>query len=328
MCYYLIIKADIKQFCRYGGELLNSNLSINLDKTRELSLICKALSSGVRINILRLLCREELNVNEIAKKLELAQSSTVMHVKLLEEAGLIKSRLQSGMRGSMKVCRLNVGQIDIVLDTMDISKFKCEVISMPIGHFVDYKVQPTCGLVSEEAPIGEEDEPRCFFDPDRIKAQLIWLRSGYLEYRFPNSCLTNVKEKVLEVSAELCSEDHEYKLDCPSDITLWINGREAGTWTCPSDYGGRRGLRNPDWWPDKNTQYGILKTWRITEDGSYIDEKKVNDMTISDYKLYQNPYISVRIGVKDDAKNIGGINVFGEHFGDYSQNIVMKIFYM
>ena len=126
---------------------------------------------------------------------------------------------------------------------------------------------------------------------------------------------------------ELCSETHEYDLNCKSDITVWINGVEAGTWECPSDFGGRRGKRNPTWWPDKNTQYGKLKTWRITEKGSFLDGNLSNKATIRDYHLEEKDYISVRIGVKEDAIHQGGVNLFGEGFGDHAQNLVLKIVY-
>jgi predicted transcriptional regulator len=124
---------------------------------------------------------------------------------------------------------------------------------------------------------------------------------------------------------ELCSEDHEFKMDFPSDITLWVNGLEAGTWTCPSDFGGRRGKLNPDWWPDKNTQYGSLKTWKITEQGCYLEDERSSVHVLDEFALGKREYISVRIGIKDDAVNKGGLNLFGEGFGDFSQNIVMKI---
>ena len=38
-------------------------------------------------------------------------------------------------------------------------------------------------------------------------------------------------------------------------------------------------------------------------------------------------YISVKIGIKEEAKNIGGISIFGKSFGDYPQDIVMKLEY-
>lgn len=302
---------------------MNRNIQINLDDKENLSRLAKALSAGVRIDILKLLCRHDLNINEIAERLMLPQSSAAAHVKVLEESGLIKTTLKPGVRGSMKVCSRQLDSIGIELRTgMEEEEV---IINMPIGNFVDYKVEPTCGIVSSKAPIDEEDEPRCFYNPERTNAKLLWFGKGYLEYRFPNNVLTDNREKRLELSMELCSEDHEYNMDYPSDITVWVNGIEAGTWNCPGDFGGRRGKLNPDWWPDKNTQYGMLKTWRLTEEGSYIDDIRVNDNGIGEYHLSEGEYISVRIGIREDAQHIGGVNLFGDCFGDYAQNIRMKI---
>ena len=302
-------------------------MKLTLDNTKELMLIGKAFSSDVRIQILKLLKRGDLNINEIVETLNIPQSSAVAHIKVLEECGLITTELVPGVRGSMKLCHVTDETMIIEMTTNENDKEKYEVISMPIGHFVDYYVEPTCGIASEKCSIGEEDEPRCFFEPDRVQAQIIWLGCGYLEYRFPNHQIIGRKIKEIQISAEVCSEDHEYNMDYPSDITLWVDNIEAGTWTCPSDFGGRRGVNNPTWWPDKNSQYGQLKTWRITNNGTYIDEEKCSDYKISDYNLLKEPYISVRIGVKKDAIYKGGMNLFGEAFGDYKQNLNMKIIY-
>jgi predicted transcriptional regulator len=34
--------------------------------------------------------------------------------------------------------------------------------------------------------------------------------------------------------------------------------------------------------------------------------------------------IPVRIGIKENASNIGGINLFGSKFGNYPQDIVLR----
>jgi predicted transcriptional regulator len=34
--------------------------------------------------------------------------------------------------------------------------------------------------------------------------------------------------------------------------------------------------------------------------------------------------IPVRIGIKDGASNVGGINLFGSQFGNYPQDIVLR----
>ncbi|MEG1458235.1 MAG: helix-turn-helix domain-containing protein [Acetivibrio sp.] len=300
-------------------------VKMNLDDGKELAILSKALSVETRIEMLKQLRHKDLNINELAEALSIPASSAAAHVKVLEEAGLIKSELQPGVRGSMKVCTIAIDHIYVEVNTQEVSGQEMETIRMPIGSYVDYKVTPTCGIVGGKGPIGEEDEPRSFYLPERLEAKLLWFGEGYVEYRFPNHFLKERKEKQIEISAEICSEDHEYNLDYPSDITLWVNGEESGTWTSPSDFGGRRGTQNPDWWPDKNTQYGILKTWKINKKGTYLDEEKISEKKIEAYHLYEKEYISVRIGIKEDAKNKGGVNLFGEGFGDYAQNIVMRI---
>lgn len=301
-------------------------IDMNLDDRKQLTLVSKALSSDVRIEIIKLLYVQDYNINEIAERLDLAQSSAAAHVKILEEAGIIKTTLLPGIRGTMKLCTLQVGSIAIGINTREQGYQQIETIEMPIGNYVDYRVTPTCGIVGLKGPIGEEDEPRCFYHPDRVQAKLIWIGDGYVEYRFPNNSIKLGEPTRLEISAEICSEDHEYNLEYPSDITLWVNEIEAGTWTCPSDFGGRRGKLNPEWWPDKNTQYGNLKTWAITREGIYLDDVLCSNKVIGDFALSKREYISIRLGIKDDAKNHGGMNLFGNGFGDFEQDIVMKLY--
>ena len=227
----------------------------------------------------------------------------------------------------MKLCHIVLDHIYVEMNTARNPEQDEEVIKMPIGSYVDYKIEPTCGMASSKGPIGAEDDPRCFYLPERIEAQLIWLGHGYIEYRFPTNAMEGKKVQRLELSMELCSEDHEFNLNYPSDITLWVNGLEAGTWHSQSDYGGRRGKLNPGWWPDKNTQYGMLKTWSITDHGCLLDDERVENRSLPEFGLSGKDYISVRIGIKEEAKNRGGMNLFGEAFGDYAQPIVMKLLF-
>ena len=299
---------------------------LSFENEKELILVGKALSSEIRIRILKLLDENPLCVNEIAEILQIPPSSAALNVRVLEEAGLIRTELKPGVRGSMKLCIRQNEELVVRLQQAKGKKHE-ELISMPVGNYVDYKITPTCGMVNDEEYIDGEDEPRCFYDPRRTTAKLVWFSSGYLEYRFPNAGIQGSLVKRLEISAELCSETADYDLDCPSDITLWVNGVDAGTWACPSDFGGRRGKLNPDWWEDKNSQYGNLKKWVMDTEGTYLDGVKVSDVPVSGYDLVEGPYISVRIGIKEDAEHIGGVNIFGSSFGDYPQDILMRIEY-
>ena len=115
-------------------------------------------------------------------------------------------------------------------------------------------------------------------------------------------------------------------MDWKSDITLWINGIEIGTYTSPSDFVGRRGRLNPAWWPDSLTQYGSLLIWQIKDNTLNINGIPHFGKNLSKLDLTSSPYISLRIGVKNDASNKGGLNLFGKSFGDYPQDIMFKIY--
>jgi predicted transcriptional regulator len=198
---------------------------------------------------------------------------------------------------------------------------------MPIGHYSDCEVFPTCGMASRDNMIILEDEPSSFYHPKHIGAQIIWFRKGYLEYLFPIELPQNAKIKQLEFSMEICSEAPNYDNDWPSDITLWVNGVDIGTWTSPGDFGGRRGKRNPSWWSDVATQYGLLKTWKMDNERTTLDMQKISEVTVDRLGLLQRPNLRLRIGVKQDAVHKGGVNLFGRDFGDHDQEIVMKIHY-
>ena len=87
----------------------------NLSQKEQLALIGKALSSELRLRILSELEERAYNVNEIAECLQIPASSAALHVRVLEEAGLIETELRAAVRGSMKICRKKVDGIFIDL---------------------------------------------------------------------------------------------------------------------------------------------------------------------------------------------------------------------
>lgn len=159
-----------------------------------------------------------------------------------------------------------------------------------------------------------------------MKASLLWFGRGYVEYQFPNNAkLAGSDIESIAFSMELSSEVPGTSADWPSDITLWVNGVEVGTWTSPGDFGDKRGVYTPSWWKQKGSQYGMLKTWSINGTGSYIDSVRISDVTIDALDLAGHHSIRMRIGIREDAKHPGGVNIFGRGFGNYDQDIVMRI---
>jgi len=100
---------------------------------------------------------------------------------------------------------------------------------------------------------------------------------------------------------------------------------EVGSWTSPADFGGERGLLTPEWWETKDSQYGQLKIWSVKKEGSFIDGRRISSVQIDDLSIEKKTFIEVRLGVKSDATNVGGLNIFGERFGNYPQPIVLKV---
>ncbi|AZN38614.1 ArsR/SmtB family transcription factor [Paenibacillus albus] len=305
-------------------------LELSFDDPDELVSVGHALSTRSRVDVLQLLSTKKLNVVEIAEALKLPVSTVANNVKVLEAAGLINTELLPATRGAMKVCSRNYDDIHIgfnmpkVLPKGETTEYRVE---MPIGHYSDCEVYPTCGIAGTGGFLFDEDEPVQFYHPKHIEAQLIWFRKGYVEYQLPLDLPSGAQVKSLEVSMELCSEAPNYDNNWPSDITLWVNGQEIGSWTSPGDFGGRRGKLNPAWWEDRATQYGLLKTWIIDEERTTLDMMEISEVNVGDLNLKQRPSVRIRIGVKDDAVHKGGVNLFGQQFGDYEQGIVMKVNY-
>jgi predicted transcriptional regulator len=93
------------------------------------------------------------------------------------------------------------------------------------------------------------------------------------------------------------------------------------------DFGGQAGHLTPDWWGVHSTQYGLLKLWQLDATGTKIDGVWISDVTIDALRLLEAPYIAVRIGIKPDATHVGGLNLFGSQFGNYPQDLVLRMSY-
>ncbi len=288
--------------------------------------IIKAMNSELRRSILGLLIKQALNINEIAEALDIPQSTCATNVKMLEEAGILTVQQLPAKKGSQKVCSVSCSEIVIQLFDVKSKEISNSIeTEMPIGMYTNYQVSPPCGLVSDTSVIGFYDNTNSFLDPHRAHAQLIWFKDGFLEYRFPINTPARRKISGVSVIAEVCSEFPGYNSHWPSDITVWINSSEIGTWTSPGDMGGERGILTPDWWSSRDTQYGFKKTWNVTSEGSFIDGVNSNNVTLMDLELEHCEHITIRFGIKDSAENRGGLNLFGKTFGNYDNDIILRL---
>lgn len=298
----------------------------NLDEGLE---IFKALGSELRINIIKLLqANHEMNMNELATSLGITNGALTSHIKKLEESGIIQVMTERGSHGNQKVCKVAVDKIVVDVESEeneeDQNIYNTEV---KVGHYSDYDVYPTCGLATSQAIVGEVDDPRYFSHPDRINAGILWFTKGYIEYMIPNLLPSGTKIDQITVSLEISSEAPGINNDWPSDISILLNDVKIGTWTSPGDYGDVQGIFTPDWWFPNWNQYGLLKMIVINKKGTFVDGLKISNVTINEFNLDYKSTVRFKFEIEEDAKNVGGITIFGSEFGNYNQDIKVRIAY-
>ena len=298
----------------------------NLDEGLE---VFKALGSELRINIIKLLQENhEMNMNELATSLGITNGALTSHIKKLEESGIIQVMTERGGHGNQKICKVAVDKIMVDVESEETEEdqniYNTEV---KVGHYSDYNVYPTCGLATSKAIVGEVDDPRYFSHPNRINAGILWFTKGYIEYMIPNLLPSATKIDQITVSLEISSEAPGINNDWPSDISIFLNDVKIGTWTSPGDYGDVQGIFTPDWWFPNWNQYGLLKMIVINKKGTFVDGLKISNVTINQFNLDYKSTVRFKFEIEEDAKNIGGITIFGSEFGNYNQDIKVRIAY-
>jgi len=231
-----------------------------------------------------------------------------------------------GKAGVQKLCVLDVDKIEIAFPAMLEQIKEFHQFDVSVGHYTDFQIEPTCGLATREKIIGEFDEPRYFLDHERVNANILWFGQGYIEYKIPNFLLTSHRPEELEISMEISSEAPDTNSNWPSDISFYLNNVLLGSWTSPGDFGDNKGKYTPSWWPSVINQYGLLKYLRITSTGTFMDGKKISNVTIEDVEIREKQW-TFRVAVEKDAEHIGGVSLFGSGFGNYNQDIIFRLYY-
>lgn len=125
---------------------------------------------------------------------------------------------------------------------------------------------------------------------------------------------------------EICSEAPGVNSNWPSDITFYINGTKVGMWTSPGDFGKGRGIYTPKWWSKDVNQFGLLKVIKVNNSGTFIDGQKVSDINIENIDVTKKQW-TLRIAVEENSEHVGGLSLFGKGFGNYDQDIVVKVYF-
>lgn len=95
------------------GVTLSETLEISNDN--EVLRIGRALSSGTRLKILKLLLEGEKDVTRVATHLGGTEANASAQIKILFEAGLLECRYEPGQHGLKKISKTKVKRIIIDL---------------------------------------------------------------------------------------------------------------------------------------------------------------------------------------------------------------------
>lgn len=289
--------------------------------------VFQALASETRLNIIELLRNKELSISEIAEALDLSSAAITKNISILEEAEIVESYSKAGNRGLMKLSRLKPSELQVIINNnYEETLLDVMEIDIPIGSYTSFDVKPPCGLASKDKLIGILDDSRYFVAPERSQSSIIWFTYGYLEYAIPIYEIDFPRLDELEISMEICSEYPGYNNHHKSDIYFTLNGIDLGTWTSPGDFGDRKGRLTPKWW-NLGSEYGLLKTIKINENGVFLEGIQLSNVPLSEFVKNIETQFLFRIGTSEDAEHPGGMNLFGKNFGNFEQDIKIKCLY-
>jgi len=211
-------------------------------------------------------------------------------------------------------------------DTVDVGEYTSQSI-----------VGPYTGLMtSYGGNIGGFDNPAVFDQPYHTQADYLWFTSGAMAWDFALSLPTEpaIIDSV-SFTVEIGSEYPGGTEYWPSPVTFSLGGTDVGTWTIPGDpnylsYGFYRyGYQefHHSW---QNSQYGWLVTITVDAEGTWLeyafragDQAPVllSDVTLADIALTD----TFPVGI--DVLTVGGINIFGDNWGDYDTDLTVDVEY-
>lgn len=280
--------------------------------------ICNALGSKTRLDIINQISKKpNINLNELAEKLKLTNGALTSHIKMLSDLDIVNVNVISAKRGAQKLCSLNNSLFLInLIENQNLNNSYKE--NIPIGLIDNFYTTNNCGLVSQHNIIGEINEVKYFSSTNRLNANLIWFSDGFLEYSIPNLINNNQNITQIQISFELStainSKNNTSKLQVKLNDILICNFDIDKS----QDIG--KGLYSPEWWHCQS--FGKLFVIKINSNGTFLNNIKISNVIISDINIKPNEKIKLNI-ISDN----NGISIFGSNFGNYNQDIEVKVLF-
>ncbi len=310
-----------KNINRYGDMLFD----LSDPETREgLISAAKAISHPLRIEMLNQIIRMPRSITDLSKLNHVSNSTVIFHLNILEESGLVFSKVKPNKKGKTLMFYINFSHMSFVLennksnDSVTVSEQ-----SMGVGNYISASVDEYIRIATQSRfTVFEKDD---MYNPERFDAGLICIDNGEISYAFSNAFAKKNKVDKIEFSMELSSESPYYCNDWKSEIFFSVCGVEVASYLSLGDFGGERGKLNPSWWDSKYSQYGVLTTVGVDEEGVTLNGRRVrSDLTLSDIDLSEGDYITLSLRTDPKSQYASGFNIYGRYFGNEKQDILMK----
>ncbi len=301
---------------------------LQIDSLTEGLDVFKALGSDVRLKIYFLLAQQgPMNLNELADALKLTNGALTSHIKKLESCGLISVTSKPSGRGMQKICRVIDTSLLLNLEPeTEGAKYAVYETQIEVGHYIDYRVAPECGMAGSSGLIGSENDTHVFSFPEHLDASMLWFHDGYVEYRIPNHLPENSRLVQLTLSFEVSSAEQGCANGKQEEIGFTLNDHFLGYWLSLDSPDQNKGVYTPLWWNDRRRRHGYLKMIVINNNGVFLDGVKIKDLNES-FSLLDNQG-GMRFRFSTTASKGGGIALYGNGSGNFNQAINVRVHYL
>ena len=300
---------------------------IYINDLESAKLLFEALSSSTRIKIIKLLQQtDSMNMDTLAKSLNITNGALTSHIKKLSDCGIIHVKPHFIEHGMQKLC--SIGESKLVIDLLDKTLTgQYERLELNVGQYSHCHIHPTCGLCDHSRPLFDFDVPHYFKYPEHFHAELVWFCNGFVTYSFPNPLSKGQHLTELQLSLELSSEGPFLAKDYPAAIDFYNHNHLLCRHISPGEFEEHKGKLTPDWW--FYGQYGESVTISITKSGTLLNGLEASSYSIQDVlnDASEDSFLEFKISCGDLSCAKGGVMLFGKGFVDLPQGIVLKVFY-
>lgn len=297
---------------------------IHIHSLRDGLPLFKALGSGTRIAILELLINKgPMRMTQIAQELQITGGALTTHVRMLNEAGILLIQTKGGRHGVQKVCSVNNERIliEAPMRSQGQQTFDADI---DIGQFIDCEAASPCGIATTDRLLRPYDDPSSLSDPERLRAGVLWLHKGFVEYAVPSFVKAGQKLTKLEIALEVAPGAPKEQDVESTDLALSMNGRELGTLMLTPGRDNMVGKANPAWWGSEYRQRGVVRLISVDASGTFVDGEKLSNTTLDDLQFKGKRSMPLRIAT---VAGKPGFTLFGRGFGGQSYGIRVRSHY-